>query len=63
MTDRDGDEDEPRCPACDGVVDGDFDRVPTALAGETVRVPLDCPDCGASLFAYVGSDGVDLERR
>jgi len=44
-------------------VDGDFDRVPTALAGETVRVPLDCPDCGASLFAYVGSDGVDLERR
>jgi len=61
MSDRDGD-DEPRCPACDDPLDADFDSVPTALAGETVRVPLDCPGCGASLFAYVGDD-VDVERR
>lgn len=60
---------EVTCPRCGvNLKDGfesppiDMDKAVAALAsGETVRVPIECSNCEASLFLYQEEDSEELE--
>lgn len=44
-----------RCPTCDDVLEGDAGTVPASVDDGEIRVPFDCPACGAPLTIVVES--------